>query len=202
MTRWALVPIKTAARRKGRLSPLLSEAERIRLSLDLLAHGLDVLGRSAGIDRVALISPEPVAAPPWVAQLRDPGEDLNLAVALGVGELARRQASGVLVLLPDLPLLAPADVEAMVEAGRAHGVALAPDSAEVGTNALYLAEPAGFEFHFGEDSFRRHGVETRRFVSQPGVVRRPGLSRDLDTPDDWAALAGHASGGVRYGGGG
>jgi len=85
------------------------------------------------------------------------GGGLRAALAAGARALAERGAGTVLVLAADLPLVAAADIEALLEAhGEAAGVSVAPDRAGRGTNALACTPPGAIAFQFGPDSCRRH----------------------------------------------
>ena len=63
-------------------------------------------------------------------------------------------------------------------------VRIAPDEAGSGTNALYIRPPALLSFEYGETSCRRHLDQARARGARIDRIDRPGLSFDLDTPDD------------------
>lgn len=123
----------------------------------------------------------------------------RLAVQRGMGlnrglEQARFDAlvddvETLVILHGDLPNLRATDVEALLSAlppGDQPGVAIAPDRAGTGTNALVLRPPGVISFRFGTGSFAAHTNE----VAQAGLplvaVNRAGLAFDLDTPEDLA----------------
>src|SRR3546814_20566370 len=86
----------------------------------------------------------------------------------------------------DLPLLVPEEIDALIQAAGG-GCALAPDRHGSGTNAIALMAAAPFEFAFGENSLALHRTTSGR---RAAIVRRLGLSLDVDTPDDLdAAIA-------------
>lgn len=173
----AIVPLKGGAERKTRLAGRLSPESRLALSEDMVTHVLDVLAEMGVAAR--LLSPEPRQGVPWE---RDLGAGLNAELdrASGVAEC-------VLVIHADLPLLAPADVAAVVAAAEEHGAAIAPDRHGTGTNALALRRRPGFAFAFGAGSFARH----RLALPDAAIVRREGLAFDVDTPADLDTLARH-----------
>ena len=173
----AVVPLKTAADRKTRLSPSLDLAERIRLSNRMARQVVATLKETEEVGRVLLLSPGPLEAldAEWMP---DEGRGLN-------AELTRVRAGlggAMLVVHADLPLLARDDVEALLAAAAAAGVAVAPDRHGEGTNAIALADARPFRFAFGPGSFRGHSAE-----AGAAVVRRPGLALDIDSPDDLQA---------------
>lgn len=121
----------------------------------------------------------------------------RLAVQRGMGlneglDQARSQAlldgiDTLIVLHGDLPNLTAIDIETLVgvlPADGGPGVAIAPDRAGTGTNALALRPPGVIPFRFGIGSFAAHAAEVERAGVPCVAVNRGGLAFDLDTPDD------------------
>ena len=186
MTGWrAVVPLNLGRDCKTRLAGRLSRAAREQLVDAMARHVVAQLAATRGIARILLLAPlrPDLAGVDWV---EDKGRGLNaeLAQILGGGP--------VLVIHADLPLLAPADVGAMVRAATASGSAIAPDRTATGTNALALAAASGFAPCFGEGSFDRH----RALLPDAAIVTTPGLESDIDTPGDLDLLPGLLSGGA------
>jgi 2-phospho-L-lactate guanylyltransferase len=176
MTWRAIVPLKAAGARKTRLAARLSAAERDRLCLEMFAHVIATLAACPLIGGIDVLSP--VRPDGWEgAWLRDGGRGLNAELA---GARARLGGSRILVVHADLPWLAGADIAALVEAAEARGAALAPDRHDQGTNAIALRDDAAFDFRFGPGSLRLH----RARLADYAIVRRDGLARDVDTPED------------------
>lgn len=174
MTWTAVVALKEAAHRKTRLAPSLSLRRRIRLSEAMARQVIAALNSSPPISRVLLLSPRPYAQfeADWV---RDEGRGLNAELAC-----VRAECHGpILVVHADLPLLSPDDIAALLWAAEAAGIAIAPDLHGEGTNAVALADARPFCFAFGPGSCRAHCVD-----AGCAIVRRPGLSFDIDTPSD------------------
>ena len=175
--RWtAIVPLKQGPERKSRLAKALSAQARAALSDRMARHVLVCLGDCPSIERVILLSPAPLedCAAEW---RRDGGQGLNRELADVRADLG---PVPVLVIHGDLPCLEAEDVEALIEAA-GHGIAIAPDRHETGTNALAIADGRAFPFAFGADSFARHKQEAGPAAA---IVSRPGLALDIDTPDD------------------
>ncbi|HLY57129.1 MAG TPA: 2-phospho-L-lactate guanylyltransferase, partial [Stellaceae bacterium] len=176
-------PLKPAAERKRRLAGRLDPDARAALGEQLFRHVVAVLGEVSAIGSVAVLSQErPIG---WTGGwLEDRGRGLN-------GELEAARASlrpqRLVVIHADLPLLAAADVTALVAAAAEAGLAIAPDRHGTGTNALAIADGRDFPFRFGRDSFALHRAQ----AGGPGrVVSRSGLALDIDTPEDLdAAIA-------------
>ncbi len=184
-----IVPHRGLEAAKTRLAPSLDPEERVMLASQLLQRVLKV-SREVSTD-VEVISPSrPLAEIVEAAGAR-------LAVQRGMGlneglDQARSQAlldgiDTLIVLHGDLPNLAATDVETLVGALPADGgpgVAIAPDRAGTGTNALALRPPGVISFRFGVGSFAAHAAEVERAGVPCVAVNRAGLAFDLDTPDD------------------
>ena len=162
----------------------------------MLEHVLKVTQACTTIDCVALLSPERDEAGADLLHIEDSGYDLNAALHHAVELVQSAGADRLLILPADLPRLQVEDLVAMVEASPL-GIALAPDAAGLGTNAVALTVPTPFRFSFGPDSFSVHSRRAMEVGCGPVVVRRDGLV-DLDRPADlgllegcaWAAVAG------------
>ena len=184
-----IVPHRGLEAAKTRLAPSLDPEERVMLASQLLQRVLKV-SREVSTD-VEVISPSrPLAEIVEAAGAR-------LAVQRGMGlneglDQARSQAlldgiDTLIVLHGDLPNLTAHDIETLVGAlpgDGGPGVAIAPDRAGTGTNALALRPPGVIPFRFGIGSFAAHAAEVERASVSCVAVNRAGLAFDLDTPDD------------------
>lgn len=197
----ALIPVRSFRTGKTRLAGQLTEAERETLSRWMLGRVLDAARRSAVIDTIAVISPDPAvlaaaeAAGPTAAALAQASETAGLNPALDLGRqwAMERAAAAMLVLFADLPLLSSNDVANL--ARRDAAVVLAPDRHGHGTNALFLrlgrhvaAQQDAFRFQFGEGSYVRHVDEAERLGLDAVTVITAGTTLDIDTPDDLRQL--------------
>lgn len=178
MTRWAIVPVNARRLCKTRLAGVLPDDARLALVRDMLAHVLSVLGSVATLDRVVVVSPERDLIPDAIQVFADAGDGLNAALRSALTEVSRQGATRAVIVPSDLPLVAPADIEALIAAAASTGLALAPDAAGTGTNAVALTLPSRFEPSFGPNSFARHAAQAPH-----AVLDRPGLA-DLDLPAD------------------
>ena len=189
---WAIVPAKPFRKAKSRLAAALSPSERAQLSREFLAHTLSVLAQSPGVIQTVVVSGDPAAlflarASGAQAVEETGGPDLNAALAQATRLAVSARAAGVLVLAADLPLLAPADVAALLDAGEAGvQVTLAPDRHDEGTNALVARPPGLIQYAFGAGSFARHAALCDAAGARMIVVRRPGVALDVDAPEDLA----------------
>ena len=198
---WAAVPFRGPVGSKQRLAGLLDAVERERLSLAMLADVLDVLLGVDRIERVLLLTATQQSVPlPDVERLtvveevsgtngaREDGSSLNTALRQAQQVARSAGAEGLLILPSDLPLLAPADVEAMLDAAASAQVVIAPDRGAGGTNALLLAPPGAIAPSFGEQSYANHRQAAGLAGLSVTIVERRALGLDLDTAEDVAAL--------------
>lgn len=191
-----VIPLNQLDHAKSRLASALAPTERARLALALAEITLRALRESGALTQVAVISPDP-AALAWAEAhgaipLLQRGAGLARRVGLNAGLRQARgwaieqRASGVLIALGDLPLLAAEDIRRFVAMTRLYErvVALAPDRADEGTNLL-LARPAALApIAYGPGSFARHRRLAQRMGAPVVEFRAPGAAFDVDTPDD------------------
>lgn len=220
MTTWAIIPVKPLRYGKSRLSDILTPDERAQLTTKMLRRTLQALNNVPGIFRTLVISRDPVAlkiAREYDAYTYGEGDkqDLNVALTRAAHIAAAQEASGLLIVPADLPLITVEDLEMMLAGvaptmsrSRARDysngtirfhhprtIAICPDRKKGGTNALYVSPPLGFTFRYGEGSFDRHLEEAKRLGMKSRIVHAPGLKFDLDTEEDWhtyQALNGNA----------
>ncbi|MBS0378722.1 MAG: 2-phospho-L-lactate guanylyltransferase [Proteobacteria bacterium] len=187
MTSAVLVPVKAPGAGKQRLAAVLSEPVRVQLIETMLSQVLGAIFASPGVSQVRVLSPEPRALPERATLVLDGGRDLNAALEYARSALRRSGVSQLAVVFADLPLLTAQDVTALIQEARG-GLAIAPDHAGTGTNALCLPADADFRFEFGPGSLARHLAQAEAAGLACHVVRRPGLAFDVDEPRDVEAL--------------
>jgi len=190
----ALVPFKCFTRAKQRLRGRFDDAQVEALGRAMLADVLDTLQAVPALDAVRVLTDdtavgEAAAAAGASVVLRDPDPGLNPAIDLAAADALAEGFQAVLVVLGDLPLLTPPDIEAVLEAGAASPVVAVPS--EDGGTAMLLRRPAlCIPARFGEKSCARHfeaareaGLDCALLDSLADVVRV-----DLDTPEDAARV--------------
>lgn len=188
MSTWALVPMKRRSQSKSRLAPCLPPAERLALTRAMLGHVLATLRAVPAIERIALVSMERDDVPRDILRLPDPAGDLNGSLVAALAAAAANGVRRALIISGDLPTVNANEIGALLRSAGPTAVALAPDRAGRGTNAIVLPLPGGFHPRFGADSFSRHHLEAAHAGFTPHTVDAPGLAFDVDTPEDLAAL--------------
>lgn len=198
MTTWAVIPAKSFAEGKSRLTHL-SALARVRLARELFAHviacvhaardvagvlvltnGDDVAERARARGANVLFD---ISRPAHAGQ----SGHLGRVVDAGLAHLGRLGVGTAIVLMADLPELSPADVDDLIASARQRAMVVVPDRRELGTNALALSPPDRLSTCFGHvDSFTRHLDRARRSDLAVHVHRSVGLARDIDVPTDLA----------------
>lgn len=199
---WTIVvPVKALDRAKSRLSRALPASARRALVLAMATDVLQATIRTPGVARVRVVTsdpdvatlarrlgleivPEPVhahdsAAPPDL----DP---LNAALAAAI--LGVTGPAGVVTA--DLPELRPEHLAGILSAAASHPHSVVPDHRGAGTTMAFWTGEDGVRVpRFGVDSAARHLSEGGA-VPLHGVDPSGASGRDVDTPEDVAALAG------------
>lgn len=192
--RVVLIPMKPLANAKARLAQALSPPERRRLSLAMLA---DVIDAARDFDRVWILNSDrdaaALAAEHGVEGIPDPapGAGLNASLTAATHAAIAEGATGVLIVSADLPSVRSDDLTALSASSH---VAVAPDRAGTGTNALWREPGDLIDVAFGPNSLSAHAELARAAGAPALVVARPGLALDVDTPEDLAAAWGHGVG--------
>jgi 2-phospho-L-lactate guanylyltransferase len=199
----ALIPVKRLEESKSRLLPRLASDRREALTLAMLEDLIDSLRATAGVDRVAVTTPDPIVAETArragaeILMREEPG--LNSALEDGRLRLAPEKGEPFLIVLGDVAGAVPEDFSTLIEAARASsspGVWLAPSS-DGGTSALLQRPATAIQCCFGRDSAKRH----REAAESAGIdffeIELRSLAIDLDQPEDLHAFLGTRGGGRR-----
>jgi 2-phospho-L-lactate guanylyltransferase len=185
------IPVKSLAKSKSRLAPVLSPLERAALTLAMLEDVLDVALALPGWE-TWVISPDEavleIAARRRARPVPEHKPPLSAAVRQLEGEAEQQEVSTLAVLLGDLPLLTGPE---LASALRTLGpVVAAPSTERDGTNLLVRRPPRVMPARFGRDSFHKHVDGARARGLPVAVAEAPGLVFDLDMPRDLATVLG------------
>ena len=189
---WAVVPVKRFEYAKSRLGGVLSPAARRDLAVAMLADVLDALRATAALEGVVVVTAQTEAA--MMARTRgfdaidDPMEaGVNAAVAAGLAYVQSRQGAA-LVTPADIPLVTSAEIGEAIDVLERSAVAIAPAARDGGTDLLALARADLIAPSFGPDSAASHAAAARARGVEPAFLALAGATRDIDTPEDLAAL--------------
>ena len=189
----AILPIKTFDQAKQRLRNGLAPHDRRALVEAMFADALVALGRVADLERIVVVSgdriAQRIAGGYGATVVEDDERGHNAAAARGVESVVEDGIERALLVPGDCPLLAPADIKALL----AHPVSersvlIVPDRHGTGTNALLLTPPDVLTPSFGPDSCRRHLADADAAGVPAEVVELDSLALDIDTSDDLDAL--------------
>ena len=182
-----IVPMKSLATAKSRLSVKLSARQREALGLNLLRRVLLAIADSpvkevwvvGGDTDVAKVAQEEGAT--W---LEEEGSDLNETLWWAF-KRSFQQGKAALYLPGDLPFLKPEDIAGMVEtSGRLRNVVLSPSRFQGGTNGILVPGDLPFKPMLGPDSFHRHLAQAEILKLPAAIYYSVGLGLDLDTLED------------------
>jgi len=187
MTLWCIIPAKPFEEAKSRLAAHLAPAARETLARALFRRTCRVVGEFAGGNPVLVVTrSEPILAEAGAIGLLSLHEgdqpDINAALVTAATYALTRNASSVLAISADLPLLEADDLAAM--AANQTAPAIAPDRHGSGSNALLWHGPGVAPYCFGPDSLARHLPAMAAAGAHPEIVHRLGLAMDIDTVSD------------------
>jgi 2-phospho-L-lactate guanylyltransferase len=193
---FALLPVKAPKNAKQRLSGFYTPEQRERLARAMFEEVLATLCAVEGLGRVVVVTSDEVAAD----RARTLGAEVfteteQQSHSLSADAAAQRAlelgASTVILLPIDVPLVTREEIESLI-AEAAPGVIVVPSADGTGTNALVRTPPGAIESRFGPDSFRKHVGQAEAAGIPLKVMRPPGLTFDIDTPEDIAELLARA----------
>jgi 2-phospho-L-lactate guanylyltransferase len=192
MSFWIIVPVKDTRQSKQRLMASLDAHQRRTLALAMLEDVLSAIAPVRDRARCAVVTVDPDAAAMAVRYgmrvLTDGARDGHTgSVMAAARRLASEGASGFLTVPGDIPNIATAEIEALLDAHRsAPAFTIAPSHDELGSNAVACSPVDAVPLRFGSDSYFPHLAAARRAGVEPTILRLPGIAMDIDTPDDLA----------------
>ena len=193
---WAIVPIKDFTDAKGRLSKVLTPAERESLARAMFQDVLDALMETSGLDGIAVMTRD-IDAQSLCADMgfrvlteeRNKGQ--TTAVMTASQSLRQEGVEGVLTIPGDVPLVSPKDIEVVLDKHlRAPSMTIVPARDYQGSNCIVCSPPGFVPLRFGDNSFYPHLDAAKRVGITPVVVELPNLALDIDTPEDLEILIG------------
>lgn len=193
MNATAVLPVKRFGAAKQRMAGGLGGEQRRQLAAAMVADVLEALGEARAIDRVIVVSGEPVAqelaAEAGAEVVPDPEDAGHVEAALaGIARAEAEGAERVVLLAGDCPLLDPRELDRLLTGVPERYVGVVPDRHGAGTNGLLLCPPNAIVPSFGEGSCARHVEAARTTGIAYGIEQLPSIELDLDTPADVIAL--------------
>jgi len=188
-----LVPVKILADAKQRLSGILSPEERFALAQAMCEDVLEALARWPNRPAVAVVTSDSfardLAARFNFEVVVDDNSGESNAIEMATAVCRDRGVENTLVVPADIPLIAGAELQEIVDCAPAGGAVLVPDAAGRGTNAVWRSPGDLFPLRFGNDSFLPHLAAAKATGLPCVVLELPGIARDVDRPQDLRELA-------------
>ena len=194
MTTACLIPVKELSTSMSRLGDLLSQEEKIGLSLTMLEDVIKVVRGIEGIEPLVIVTRDARAAALAegyeIEVIREPEETRGEgpAVDYGAGILEGRGIERLLVLPSDMPEVAAEDIKSIlaIDAGEP-SVVMAP-AHDGGTNGMLRRPPTVIPSRFGPDSLTLHLQEAKDRGAATRIIKLESFRVDVDTPEDLAEV--------------
>jgi 2-phospho-L-lactate guanylyltransferase len=186
---WAVVPVKSFARAKARLAPLLDADQRQELARAMLEDVLLTLREVDELSGILLVSGDAsarhIAAAHGVKTIDDPVEEgPNAAIRLALPVLRDLQADAMVVIPCDIPGVKADELSRIVQVLRHPSVVLVRAARDGGTNLLGGSPIDAIEPCFGANSFARHVQAAKSAGLEPHICAARSLMYDIDRPED------------------
>ncbi|MBN1122490.1 MAG: 2-phospho-L-lactate guanylyltransferase [Anaerolineae bacterium] len=187
---WAIVPVKPLNRSKSRLSTVLNIKQREVLSREMLERTLGILKQVEKISDILIVSRDTAALKQirqfGVQTLQESGApELNDSLTRATQVVGSWNASAVLIVASDIPLLETRDIEGVIGlAEYSPAVVIATDRHRDGTNVMLVSPPGLIPYRYGPGSLYCHVEEARAAGIEPVYFNSPTIELDVDTPED------------------
>ena len=190
MSLCAIIPVKPLRRGKSRLSSILSVEDRTNLNKQMLINMLNCVKNVPQIDSYIVISYDPTTlalAREFGAKTVQESRITNLNRALRKATAAAKafNATMVLILPADLPLLKKEDIRSFIKhSGEPPEIVISSDHRQNGTNALLVNPIGAIDYDFGAWSFKKHIEQAERKKLRIDICNIESFKYDLDIPED------------------
>ncbi len=185
-----LVPVKNLKNAKQRLAPVMEQSARTELAQAMLLDVLDTLsGYEVSVVTSDSFAVELATSSGFKVILDESNLSETDAIEMATQVCESRGISTTLVIPADIPLIEVTEVRAIYDNAPDRGTVLAPARDKRGTNAILRRPAALFPLRFGNDSFLPHLAAAIATDTSCIVLSLPGISLDIDTPEDLEQLA-------------
>jgi len=188
VTAFVIIPVKRLDNAKSRLSSLLTDDERKQFCLKMLEDVLGTVKSTKRAHETVVVSKDPLVSEITkifdVAYLKERKRGLNKTVSEAVNWCVKREATSVLVLPADVPLVVPTDLNRIFTLGEEASMVISTSRNGKGTNALLLTPPNVSPTFYGPRSFQRHIKEASKLKISFRRYRSPRIALDIDTVED------------------
>jgi 2-phospho-L-lactate/phosphoenolpyruvate guanylyltransferase len=189
-----VIPVKSPANAKTRLSGLLGPVERQRLATVMFADVARALSGVRLAHRVFVVTNDRPACEQatllgFDVLIEESQHSESASVDWASRELEARGYDLVMRLPADIPMVTAADIDSLLEMElKRPGALMVPSREGTGTNTIVRRPPTLFRSHFGPDSLRLHSDEAALLGVEPVIVANDRIGLDIDEPGDLATL--------------
>jgi len=184
----AIVPVKTLADAKRRLSRHLTIQERRLLVLAMLEDVLNAIQASNAFQETIAVSPDKTvivaAAKHGSKTLLQNGPGLNTGIQQATSLSTKTGATTTANILADIPLIQPQDFDEILRIGSDSSRVILSPSFDGGTNIMLRSPPNIINHSYGRWSFTRHLRYAQKKHVPVYAVSNARSSFDVDTIDD------------------
>jgi len=184
----AIVPVKTLADAKRRLSRHLTIQERRLLVLAMLEDVLNAIQASNAFQETIVVSPDKTviaaATKHGSKTLLQTGPGLNTGIQQATSLSTKTGATTTANILADIPLIQPQDFDEILRIGSDSARVILSPSFDGGTNIMLRSPPNIIDHSYGRWSFTRHLRYAQKKQVPVYAVSNARSSFDVDTIDD------------------
>ena len=188
MSTVAIVPVKTLADAKRRLSSHLTIQERRLLVLAMLEDVLNAIQASNAFQETIVVSPDKTviaaATKHGSKTLLQTGPGLNTGIQQATSQAIKTGATITANILADIPLIQPQDTDEILRIGSDSPRVILSPSFDGGTNIMLRSPPNIIDHSYGRWSFTRHLRYAQKKQVPVYAVSNARSSFDVDTIDD------------------
>jgi 2-phospho-L-lactate guanylyltransferase len=169
------------------------------LVLAMLEDVLEAVSHASGLAGIAIVTVDAQAsrlAKSYGARIltADARSGHTAAVAAAARTLAEEGVGGMMQLPGDIPLVTSEEITRVLAVHqRPPSFTIVPSHDDYGSNTIVVSPPTAVPLTFGDDSFFPHLKTAEQCGISPVICRMPGISRDIDNPQDLYAFAEIAS---------
>ena len=192
MSTVAIVPVKSIADAKRRLSRHLTSQERRLLVIAMLEDVLAAIHGSKVFKETIVISPDRIIATTAEKlggrSMTQVGYGLNTGIQQATLQAVRDGATSTANILADIPLIQPGDFEEIAKIGPPSKRVVLSPSLDGGTNIMLRSPANVIENSYGRWSFSRHLRIAQSKQIPVYAVSNARSSFDIDTMDDLRSI--------------
>jgi 2-phospho-L-lactate/phosphoenolpyruvate guanylyltransferase len=188
-----LIPFKSLATAKQRLSEALDAAQRSQLAEAMLR---DVMAAAAGVkDRIDVAIVTGDAQAKMIARefgflvIEDTRNESETAAIEMATAWCEQQGYDTTIVVPaDIPLIAAEELHCVLDAAPAEGAVFVPAYDRRGSNCILRRPASIIPLRFGNDSFLPHCEAMKKTGKELIILEMPGIGLDIDNPHELELL--------------